>query len=210
VTLFFKICIPHSTARNYFSLRRNYTKLRRRHYPPSNRAAIFQYFLNLLFLFTPYIFYTPVLIIRLSFIITIEVFIYGSIALVDLGCFFQFLNPYTVGRTPWTGDQPVARPLPAHRTTQTHRDTHASSRIRTHDPSIRAGEDGSCLRRRGHCVRLTSGVPAGISIGENLTIPISSCGFHPSIDQFLQVLVPVVHFKITISRYELENFSKEV
>jgi hypothetical protein len=25
---------------------------------------------------------------------------------------FQFLNPYTVGRTPWTGDQPVARPLP--------------------------------------------------------------------------------------------------
>jgi hypothetical protein len=32
---------------------------------------------------------------------------------------FQFLNPYTVGRTPWTRDQPVARPLPAHRTTQT-------------------------------------------------------------------------------------------
>jgi hypothetical protein len=26
---------------------------------------------------------------------------------------------YTVGRTPWTGDQPVARPLPAHRTAQT-------------------------------------------------------------------------------------------
>jgi hypothetical protein len=26
----------------------------------------------------------------------------------------------TVGRTPWTGDQPVARPLPTHRTTQTH------------------------------------------------------------------------------------------
>jgi hypothetical protein len=31
---------------------------------------------------------------------------------------FQFLNPYTVCRTPWTGDQPVARPLPTHRTTQ--------------------------------------------------------------------------------------------
>jgi cytochrome bd-type quinol oxidase subunit 1 len=26
---------------------------------------------------------------------------------------------YTVGRTPWTGYQPVARPLPAYRTTQT-------------------------------------------------------------------------------------------
>jgi hypothetical protein len=24
----------------------------------------------------------------------------------------QFLNPRTVGRTPWTGDQPVARPVP--------------------------------------------------------------------------------------------------
>jgi hypothetical protein len=32
---------------------------------------------------------------------------------------FQFLNPYTVGRTPWTGDQPVARPLPTYETTQT-------------------------------------------------------------------------------------------
>jgi hypothetical protein len=31
---------------------------------------------------------------------------------------FQFLNLYTVGRTPWTGDQPVARPLPTHRTTE--------------------------------------------------------------------------------------------
>jgi hypothetical protein len=26
---------------------------------------------------------------------------------------------YRVGRTPWTGDQPVARQLPAHKTTQT-------------------------------------------------------------------------------------------
>jgi hypothetical protein len=32
---------------------------------------------------------------------------------------FQFLNLYTVGTTPWTGDQPVARPLPTYRTTQT-------------------------------------------------------------------------------------------
>jgi hypothetical protein len=32
---------------------------------------------------------------------------------------FQFLDLYTVGRTPWTGDQPVSRPLPAYRTVQT-------------------------------------------------------------------------------------------
>jgi hypothetical protein len=32
---------------------------------------------------------------------------------------FEFLNLYIVGRTPWMGDQPVTRPLPTHRTTQT-------------------------------------------------------------------------------------------
>jgi hypothetical protein len=49
--------------------------------------------------------------------------IYGSTALL-LG--FALLSSdswsfYTVGRTPWTGDQPVARPLHAHRTTQTQK-----------------------------------------------------------------------------------------
>jgi hypothetical protein len=33
--------------------------------------------------------------------------------------FFGFVILYTVGRTPWTGDQPVARPLPTRRTTET-------------------------------------------------------------------------------------------
>jgi hypothetical protein len=32
---------------------------------------------------------------------------------------FQFLHQYTVGRTPWAGDQPVSRPILTHRTTQT-------------------------------------------------------------------------------------------
>jgi hypothetical protein len=31
---------------------------------------------------------------------------------------FQSLTLFTIGRTPWTGDQPIARPLPTHRTTQ--------------------------------------------------------------------------------------------
>jgi hypothetical protein len=30
----------------------------------------------------------------------------------------EFLNLHTVGRTPWMGNQPTARPLPAHRTAQ--------------------------------------------------------------------------------------------
>jgi hypothetical protein len=38
--------------------------------------------------------------------------------LLGLDRFFSFLILYTVGRTPLTGNQPVARPLPTHRTTQ--------------------------------------------------------------------------------------------
>jgi hypothetical protein len=33
---------------------------------------------------------------------------------LKLGRFFSFLILYLVGRTPWTADQPVARPLPTH------------------------------------------------------------------------------------------------
>jgi hypothetical protein len=77
-----------------------------------------------------------------------------------LGRFFSFLVVYTVGRTPWKGNQPVGRPLPAHRVTQTqnkHTQTSIPRRgIRTQDRSVRAGEDGSCLRPRGHCARTLS------------------------------------------------------
>jgi hypothetical protein len=34
--------------------------------------------------------------------------------------------------------------------------THALSSIQTHDPSVRASEDSSCLRPRGYCGRLLS------------------------------------------------------
>jgi hypothetical protein len=44
---------------------------------------------------------------------------------------FQLLNLYTVGRTPWTGDQPVAKPLPTHTTTQTH-----NKRTQTYMPRV--------------------------------------------------------------------------
>jgi hypothetical protein len=52
----------------------------------------------------------------------------------------------TVGRTPWTGDQFVARPLPLHKHRKTHTHTHtlnihALSGIRTHGPGFRASED---------------------------------------------------------------------
>jgi hypothetical protein len=79
--------------------------------------------------------------------------------------FLSFLILYTVGRTPWTGDQPVARSLPTHTERHKHRinahdrDIHTLSGIRTHDRSFRASEDSACLRPRGHCDRLDISLP---------------------------------------------------
>jgi hypothetical protein len=66
------------------------------------------------------------------------------------------LHIQTAGRTPWTSDQPVARTLHTQDNTNTEytqTNIHASSGIRTHDPSVQASEDISCLRPRAHCDR---------------------------------------------------------
>jgi hypothetical protein len=55
--------------------------------------------------------------ICLSFRPSVRLSVYLFMALqpfVEPWPFFQLLKLYTVGRTPWTGNQPVARPLPAH------------------------------------------------------------------------------------------------
>jgi hypothetical protein len=60
----------------------------------------------------------------------------------------------TVGSTPWTGDELVARTLPV----QTQKNAHTTqtvninvqSGIRTHGPGVRASEDSSCLRPLGY------------------------------------------------------------
>jgi hypothetical protein len=65
---------------------------------------------------------------------------------------FSHLDHFIDGRTPWTGDQFVARPLPKHRTTQTQKEhtliqnIHVLSGIQTHDTGFRASENSSCLR----------------------------------------------------------------
>jgi hypothetical protein len=61
--------------------------------------------------------------------------LHDSTALVNLGRRFSFLILYTVGRTPWTGDQ---RPIPTNRTTQTQNgfDQHiARQRLGKHVPT---------------------------------------------------------------------------
>jgi hypothetical protein len=51
--------------------------------------------------------------------------------LLGPGRFFNFVILHTVGRTPWTWDQLVARPLPTHRTTQAQ-----NKRTQTYMPQV--------------------------------------------------------------------------
>jgi hypothetical protein len=98
---------------------------------------------------------------KLYFLYIIIIIIFRGLGLLACsGSEFIFWNLWiywTVGRTPWMGDRPEARPLLTHRTTQ-HRETqthiHASSGIQTHDPSVRAVEDSTWLRPLGHWDRL--------------------------------------------------------
>jgi hypothetical protein len=52
-------------------------------------------------------------------------------SLLGLGRFFSFIILYAVDRTPWTGDQPVARLVPTRRTAQTQ-----NKRIQTSMPQV--------------------------------------------------------------------------
>jgi hypothetical protein len=59
---------------------------------------------------------------------------------------FSFLIFYTVDRTPWTGDQPVARPLPAHRGQhKCNKRTHTSIPQAVFEPTIQVFERGKAV-----------------------------------------------------------------
>jgi hypothetical protein len=72
---------------------------------------------------------TPTKLLLLLLLLLLVLWFYGP--LLGLGRFFRFLILHTVVRTPWTGDQPVGRHLPTHRTTQTQ-----SKRIQTSMPRV--------------------------------------------------------------------------
>jgi hypothetical protein len=69
--------------------------------------------------------------------------------------FFSCLIPHTVIRTPWMGDQPIARPIPAHRTAQTQ-----NTRTQTSMPRVEIApmnpvfERAKMVTQRDHCDRL--------------------------------------------------------
>jgi hypothetical protein len=83
---------------------------------------------------------------RAATVNAISVYLWVYSPLLGLGHFFSFLIFYTVGRTPWTGDQLVVRPLPP----QNKRIQISMPRMGSHGPSVRAGEPGSCLRPCDH------------------------------------------------------------
>jgi hypothetical protein len=121
---------------------------------------------------------------------------------------------YTVGRTPWTSDQPVARPLPTHRTTQTQNNAHrhpAASAIWTHDPSVPAGEDGSCLRLRGHCDWLTRfmGTPNSMRILYNTSLLTESHDFLKSTNSWCAVSL-YSHLFSSISRIQEKKADQQL
>jgi hypothetical protein len=82
-------------------------------------------------------------------------------ALQPLWAFAAFQSPdlYTIGRTPWTNDQLVAKPLPKYMTAQTQNkhlytpNIHVLNGIRTHDHTVRASEDSLCFRPLGYSDR---------------------------------------------------------
>jgi hypothetical protein len=71
--------------------------------------------------------------------LSLSLSLYGPL---NLGRYFSFLILYTVGRTPWTGDQPVARPLPTYLTTQTQ-----NKRTQTSIPRVGFEPTTSVLER---------------------------------------------------------------
>jgi hypothetical protein len=71
--------------------------------------------------------------LNLSLPLFLFVWLYSPL---DLSCYFCFLILYTIGRTPWTGDQPVARLIPTHRTTQTQNKRRQTSMPRVGFESI--------------------------------------------------------------------------
>jgi hypothetical protein len=85
-------------------------------------------------------FRTQYLLNRFETYVCIYLWLYSP--LLDLGRFSVFcLIFYTVSRTPWTGDQPVARPLPGRRTAQTqNKHTQTSMSQLGFEPTIPAFE----------------------------------------------------------------------
>jgi hypothetical protein len=89
--------------------------------------------------------------IYLSVCLCVCLSIHGSTALVDHGRFFSFLiSTQPVNSLDGGSAHRKDATCTQNTNAESHTDIHASSVIRTHDPRVWAGEDGSCLRQRSH------------------------------------------------------------
>jgi hypothetical protein len=97
--------------------------------------------------------------------LSIYLSIYSStVLLLDLGRFSSILILYTVGRTPWTGDQPVAKPLPTHRTIKTQNKFTQISMPRVgFEPMIPAFERAKTVHALDRAVTVIGPIPSPIS-----------------------------------------------
>jgi hypothetical protein len=105
-----------------------------------------------------------------SIYLSIYLSIYDSTVIVGPCLTFSFLILYTAGRTPWTGDHPVAGSLPIHRTTQTQNKF-------TQIPILRVGfEHPIPAFERTKTVHTLDG--AAIVIDQKMFIRNINCRFH--------------------------------
>jgi hypothetical protein len=85
---------------------------------------------------------------------------------------FHFLNPLTVGRTSWTGDQSAARPKPTRRTTQTQNKCKQTIMPWVEfEPTIPVFERAKTIHALGRAATL---IDFSVSkLGENICVKIS-------------------------------------
>jgi hypothetical protein len=90
----------------------------------------------------------------------------------------QFLNLYTVGRTPWTGDRPVARPLPTHRATQTHNKHTQTSMSRVgFEPTIPVFERAKTLHALDSAAAMIGYVASALTYYDSVFCPQRAFAF---------------------------------
>jgi hypothetical protein len=91
--------------------------------------------------------------------------------------FFSFLILYTVGRTPWMGDQPVARPLPTHRTqTQNKRTPYRHPCLEWDSNATISAFEGAKAVHALDCATTVSGVQENINTANEILLIILNFG----------------------------------
>jgi hypothetical protein len=104
---------------------------------------------------------------------------------------FSFSILFTVGKTPWTGDQPVSRQLPIYSTTQTQNKRTQTSMLQVGFESTvpvfeRAKTVHALDRARGHCDRRIV-----LLISEDVCF-ILKCPVHVSLSLMLHFLEQLI------------------